>query len=114
MADQPRGIGIFDEAGFGADRAGDSDPHRAARTEIGFRAGHEVMDRPHRLVVFPLRRRNAAAKQFAPCIVERDDFDFGAADVDAKPHIYREACWRRLRTSLAVIEDALEPKRTVT
>jgi len=63
---------------------GGADADAAALPEFEFGRVHQRGDRRHRGEIVVLRGRHAAAQDFPAAGVERDQFDFGAAEVDAE------------------------------
>jgi hypothetical protein len=81
--DQPGGIGVFDEAGFRGDSAGNTNPDRSRCANFLLDAADESNDRVDRCAIVLHRRRNSAADADQPQDVDGGGLDFGAAEVDA-------------------------------
>src|SRR5690606_566171 len=84
LAVQPCGIRVLEQPGrrgYGAWRA---EADRAVRAEFGFGLGDQVANRAKRRIVTALRARPPAAQQHAAMLVEGDDLDFGAAEIDTE------------------------------
>ena len=76
-------VGVLDQAGGRRDRArrADADAGRARRARL--RSPRRARARRRRLRVVVRRRGDAAARQLAAGVVDRDRLDLGAAEVDA-------------------------------
>ncbi len=82
VAVQRDGVGIFNEAGGGADAAGDADADGGAGADFGLGGLHEGGDIGEGFGVAG-GGGGAAAQDFLALGVEDEDFSFGAAEVDA-------------------------------
>ena len=82
MAVEGDGVGVFHQAGGGADHAGNADADRAGGAELGFEISHQAGDGVDgRLIAGG--GGDAVAMQQSVIGREGGDFDFGAAEVYA-------------------------------
>ena len=86
LADQPRRVGVLDEAGRGAIVPGMPMPTVARGPGGLFEIGDERSDGIERGGVVITRRVNAQARELATA-VERDAFDLRAAEIDPDAHV---------------------------
>ncbi len=84
LANEAGRVGIFHAAAGGRDCAGGADADAAALFQLGFGFVDQRCDGGHRGHIVVLRGGYAAAQQFLPGRIQRNQFDFGAAKVDAK------------------------------
>ena len=98
-ADQPGRIGVLHQPGGRGDRARNADADRAAPAQPGFHAGHQIADCGDRRVIIAARCRDTLARQhhpgrpgvrmrshLVPHLLQGDDLDFRAAQIDPDPH----------------------------
>ncbi len=82
-ADEPGRVGVLDQASGRRDRAGNADADRAARAGGPLKLGDERGDGGDLAVIVAGRRGGPLAEELAPIGGERDDFELGAAEIDA-------------------------------
>src|SRR5882724_983060 len=81
--DEPGGVGVLDQPGRRRDGAGNADADRAARANGLLKPGHERGYGGDLAVIVAGRRGGPLAVELAPIGGERDDFELGAAEIDA-------------------------------
>jgi len=90
-ADQAGRVGVLDQAAGLRFGTRNRDPDAALPAQFGFGLLDQAADRLDGGAVVALRRGDATTQAFAAIIGQRDDFDLGAAEVDAQPHQTRTA-----------------------
>ena len=77
-------VAVLHQAGRGRDGTGGADADAAALPQFEFGLVDQRGDRGHRGGIVILRGRYTAAQDFLAGGIERDQLDFGAAEVDAE------------------------------
>ena len=81
---EPGGVGVLDEAGLGTDGAGDADADARLAVELVLGRADELDESADRVVV-DAGVWHAPAREHGTGGIERDDLEFGAAEIDADP-----------------------------
>lgn len=87
LAVEAGGVGVADQAGDRRQRAGRADADAGPEADGALGVLNQAHDRPQRGLVVTLRRRHAASEAFTTVLVERDQLDLGATQVDADAHV---------------------------
>ena len=85
---QPRGVGVFHQAGLCGDGSGDSQADRGASPEFFLDLSHRFRYGAHRAVIIVPRRSNAVAVQFPAVSLERNEFNLGATKIHANANVF--------------------------
>ena len=86
LADQERGICVFDDPCGGRDGAGYGNPDRTPCSDRRLHGRHQPSDRIDGRGIVARRCGNAAACPDATVVADGNGLDFGAAEIDADPH----------------------------
>ena len=94
---QPRGVGIFHQAGLSGNSPGNAQADGGAPSEFFLDFLCSLRYGPYRAVIVVPRRSDAVAMQFPAVSLERDEFDLGAAKIhaDAKVFLFFLNCRHR-------------------
>jgi len=91
LANHPCGVGVLHCVGDARNCAGDGNADRRAAMKLALDQFDAFLDRAHGAIVIMPRRGHAMAVKFAAVGLEGDEFDFGAAEIDADTKF---ALWR--------------------
>lgn len=91
LADQAGGIGVLDQAAMLRFGTRNADPDAAALPELLLARFDQTGHRHHGGHIVALRGGDAPAQQRLARVVQRDDLDLAAAEIDADAHQTRPA-----------------------
>ena len=97
LADQPCGIGVFDQTRCSGQGAGNANTDTAVPPDLPFRPEHQITNRPHRMFMDVLRCGHSFSMYLGSLGSDYDALDLGAAEINPDPEIVEHFVHRPVR-----------------